>query len=227
MRVEHGGEYGICPGDLFVVPDSGRHGNNKEILAQFVDRQGKALAKDHKVLLTMASYESMERRADLTRGVMTLPQSEMWHFVSTFGDYMRALRKAQVHFPKSSTAAQCIGPVDVLQVEDAWQLTVGAQKRIYGEEGKTKAGGPGPEGAAGSAADADDNEPKNKVRKTADTVEPVTWHGTAPAVWEEILNIAGANNPFPKLVVELVATDDIFGLPLFDKEYPIPGRMLQ
>ena len=78
-------------------------------------------------------------------------------------------------------------------------MTVGAKKKIYGEEGKIRAGGPGPEEAAGSAAEAD--EPKNKIRKTSDTVEPVTWHGTAPAIWEEILNVAGADNPFPKLVV--------------------------
>ena len=77
--------------------------------------------------------------------------------------------------------------------------------KFGGEEDKIKAGGPGPQEAAGSAA-----EPKNKVRRTNDTVEPVTWHGTAPDVWDEILNIAGANNPFPKLVVELVPTDDVW-----------------
>ena len=56
-----------------------------------VDRNGKALPQEHKVLSTMASYESMEARCDLTRGVMTLPQTEMWHFI--ISEPMRALRK--------------------------------------------------------------------------------------------------------------------------------------
>ena len=54
-----------------------RHGNNMQILGQLVDRNGRALPKEHKVLSTMASYESMEARCDLTRGIMTLPQMEM------------------------------------------------------------------------------------------------------------------------------------------------------
>ena len=76
-------------------------------------------------------------------------------------------------------------------------------------------------GAAESAADAE--EPKNKVRKTSDTVEPVTWHGTAPVVWDEILNIAGANHAFPKLVVELVATDDVLAYLCLTKNIPYLG----
>ena len=105
-----------------------RHGNNMQILSQLVDRNGKALPKEHKVLSTMASYESMEARCDLTRGVMTLPQTEMWHFITA--EPMHALRKPLIHFPKSTTASQCIGPIDVPLPQDAWQVTVAAKKRF-------------------------------------------------------------------------------------------------
>ena len=90
---------------------SARHGNSMQILGQMVDRNGRIIPKEHKVLIAMASYESMESRCELTRGIMTLPQTEMWHFITS--EPMRALRKPLIHFPQSTTASQCIGPLDV------------------------------------------------------------------------------------------------------------------
>ena len=62
-----------------------------------------------------------------------------------------------------------------------------------------------------------------KPRRTPDTIEPITWHGTSDQAWDEILNIAGANNPFPKMVLELVATEDTLAYKCLQKHIPYLG----
>ena len=73
-----------------------------------------------------------------------------------------------------------------------------------------------------TAEEGDEQRPA-KIRRTGDTVEPLTWHGTSPQVWDEILNIAGANNATPKLVAQLVATDDILSFKCLQKRVPHLG----
>ena len=75
--------------------------------------------------------------------------------------------------------------------------------------------------SAASPEDAGD-APK-KSRRTEDTIEPITWHGTSDHAWDEILNIAGANNPLPKLVCELVATEDTLAFKCLQKKLPYLG----
>ena len=103
-----------------------RHGNNLSILSQMVDRHGKPVPKEHRPLMMMASEKSMAAKAELTRGVMTLQQTEQWHFLTL--EPMTALRKPLVNFPVCTTASQCIGPIDMPNPEAGWQLTVKAKK---------------------------------------------------------------------------------------------------
>ena len=51
----------------------------------------------------------------------------------------------------------------------------------------------------------------------------MTWHGTSDQAWDEILNIAGANNPLPKMVTELVATEDSLAFKCLQKKLPYLG----
>ena len=106
-----------------------RHGNNLSILSQMIDRHGKPLPKEHRPLMMMASEKSMAAKAELTRGVMTLQQTEQWHFRTL--EPMTALRKPLVNFPDCTTASQCIGPIDMPNPEEGWQLTVEAKKGVW------------------------------------------------------------------------------------------------
>ena len=92
-----------------------------------VDRNGKQLQKEHRLLMVLASEASMAAQAELTRGVMTVHQTEQWHFLTL--EPMKALRQPLVHFPDCTTASQCIGPIDMPNLEEGWQLTVEAKKR--------------------------------------------------------------------------------------------------
>ena len=94
-----------------------------------VDRHGKPLPKEHRPLMMMASEKSMAAKAELTRGVMTLQQTEQWHFLTL--EPMTALRKPLVNFPGCTTASQCIGPIDMPNLEEGWQLTVEANKSVW------------------------------------------------------------------------------------------------
>ena len=169
----------------------------------------------------------MAQKAELTRGVMTLQQTEQWHFLTDAP--LHALRKPLVNFPGCTTASQCVGPIDVPNPAEAWQVTVAAKKKVYGPEGLVRPGGPDPLLSAGQSAASADLEaesgeaPSKKLRRTDDTIEPMTWHGTSDQAWDEILNIAGANNPLPKMVTELVATEDSLAFKCLQKKLPYLG----
>ena len=191
------------------------------------DRQGKPLQKYHRPLMMMASEKSMTAKADLTRGVMTLQQTEQWHFITA--EPMKALRKPLVNFPDCTTASQCIGPIDVPNPEDAWKVTVAAKKKIYGEDGLIRPHGPTPGRCSQDQDDDEADAPSaasmgmSRPRRTSCTIEPVTWHGTSGQAWDEILNIAGANNPFPKMVLELTATEDTLAFKCLQHHVPYLG----
>ena len=71
----------------------------------------------------------MAQMAELTRGVMMLQQTEQWHFLTDAP--MHALRKPPVNFEGCMAASQCIGPIDVPNPADAWQVTVAAKKKAF------------------------------------------------------------------------------------------------
>ena len=70
----------------------------------------------------------MAAKAELTRGVITLQQTEQWHILTD--QPMRALRKPLVNFEGCTTASQCIGSIDVPNPADCWQVTMGAKKNM-------------------------------------------------------------------------------------------------
>ena len=151
-------------------------------MAQFVDKDAKPLNKHTSNLFIMASETSIARKAEICRGVMTLHQTEQWSFITK--EAMRALRKPLVNFKSCTTASQCIGPIDLPDSKDVWQLTVGVKKKIYGDAIQ-RPGGPDPmvpRNAADPAADGD--EQPQKARRNNETVEPITFHGAAEATWE-------------------------------------------
>ena len=106
-----------------------RHGHNLSILSQMADRNGKQMQTEHRLLMMMASEASMAAKAELTRGVMTVHQTEPWPFRTL--EPMKALRKPLVHFPDCTTASQCIGPIDVPNPAGVWQLTVAANTGVW------------------------------------------------------------------------------------------------
>ena len=166
----------------------------------------------------MASEMSLARKAEAVRGVMTLHQTEQWFFVTS--QTMQANRKALVNFPNCTTASQCIGPIDVPDPTKGWHLTVRAKRKIYGEAmirpcGKADIGEPKEVNTAGSAV--------SQTKRIADTVEPITFQGTGDDTWVELLNIAGANSSAPKMVCELVATDDTLSFLCLRKKIPYLG----
>ena len=169
-------------------------------------------------MYVMASEMSLARKAEAVRGVMTLHQTEQWFFVTSHA--MQANRKALVNFPACTTASQCIGPIDVPDPTKGWHLTVRAKRKIYGEAmirpfGKADIGEAKEVTAAGTAV--------AQVKRTPDTIEPITFHATGEETWVELLNIAGANNSAPKMVCELVATDDTLSYLCLRKKIPYLG----
>ena len=131
MRAVPEENYEIADGDVYVVSDSGKHGNHQAICNQFVDKHGKPLEKEVRCLTLFSSESSVDSAAELVRGVMTLRQTEHWFFVTR--STMQCLRKPLVNFPKCTTASQCIGPVDLPNPDDkttSWHLTFGAKKNM-------------------------------------------------------------------------------------------------
>ena len=129
----------------------------------------------------VASEESMRRKLELARGVMTLNQTEQWMFITK--EPMRALSKATINFPKCSTAGQCLGPIDLPENGDVWQLTHGVKKKIFGEA-MIRPAGPDPinptssQNTAGSAGEMPE---KNAGLTTLSNPSPSMlhprWHG--------------------------------------------------
>ena len=171
-----------------------------------MDRNSKPLPKESRNLFMVASEESMRRKLELARGVMTLNQTEQWMFITK--EPMRALSKATINFPKCSTAGQCLVPIDLPENGDVWQLTHGVKKKIFGEA-MIRPAGPDPINPTSSHTTAGSaGEMPEKKRRTDNTVEPITFHATPQMAWQEISNIAGGNNRDPKCVSELCACDD-------------------
>ena len=115
-----------------------------------------------------------------------------------------------------------MGPIDLPDpAKDNWQLTLHAKKKIYGET-MMRPSGPDPVNprAADPAAECDTPA---KARRTNETIEPITFHDTPEATWEEILSVVGANNPIPKMVCELVACDATLGFLCLKKGVPYLG----
>ena len=167
MRAVPEENYEIADGDVYVVSDSGKHGNHQTICNQFVDKHGKPLEKEVRCLTLFSSESSVDSAADsLIRGVMTLRQTEHWLFVTR--STMQCLRKPLVRFPKCTTASQCIGPVDLPNPDDkttSWHLTFGAKKKIYGHA-LIRPGGPNP-GNAGLVG-GEEKEKKEKTHREND-----------------------------------------------------------
>ena len=120
----------------------------------------------------------------------------------------------------SPTASQCIGPIDVPDPTKGWHLTVRAKRKIYGEAmirpfGKADIGEAKEVNTAGTAV--------SQTKRTPETIEPITFHGTGEETWVELLNIAGANNSAPNMVCELVATDDTLSYFCLRKKIPYLG----
>ena len=78
----------------------------------------------------------------------------------------------------------------------------------------------GPSEMADSAADT---VCEKKKQRTDKTIEPVAFHSTPALLWEELLNVAGAHNPTPKMVCELVAADDTLAYICLQKQIPYLG----
>ena len=125
-----------------------------------------------------------KRREGAVRGCMTLlDQSEHFLFISSSA--MKAGKRARLHIPSQSTASIVMGPVHLPDLSSVWQLTLAQKKKLYGTA-RILPGGPAPVAAKEAAS----------VKPRVDsTLEPVSFHGSAIMLWEELLNTIAVIKP--------------------------------
>jgi hypothetical protein len=134
MRYETGDDHAgnaIDPGDVFIISDSGRHGNVSPILSAFVDMAGTALQRCHAVLYAAYGEGDVEKRRDVVRGSLSVSQTENFNYISLEG--IRTLKHPRVHQENSTTAGTALHNLPMPDLSD--KLSVFEQP-IY--KGKSK-----------------------------------------------------------------------------------------
>ena len=191
-------------GELVFVLDGGRHGNEGHVLGCFVKPSDGTTFPDKQKSTFFVSYEeqSLMARRDVNRGVLN--QVEMMTVISRG---LLAIKRTQRKHYEGTTLGNVIGPVCVARYDDpsVWKVDPKIKKGIYGKQGKVLVGGPCPSPAV----------PKPEL---AGGIEPVTWHGSPLALYEEILHSFQV-----AAVVDATASDATFALACLKSRTPYVG----
>ena len=190
-------------GELVLVLDGGRHGNEAQVGACFVAPSTNAAFPDKHKSLFFVSYEekSLMARRDVNRGLMN--QVEI---MSVFSRGPLTLKRTQRKHFDGTTLGNVIGPVAVPRYEDAavWKVDPKVRKDICGAKGEVLVGGPCP----GSAV------PKPELQGG----EPATWHGSPMMLYEEVLHSFQVS-----VVIDATMLDDTFALACLKSRTPYIG----
>jgi len=191
-------------GDLVFVADGGRHGNDMTITGCFAKCSDGTSFEDKTKSTYFQCYDeqSLAARKEKNRGLLN--QIEMVH---VFSKGAMVLNKcAQKHYSGTSLGNN-IGPIVVPKYDDpaVWRVTADVMRKIYGKTGKILVGGPCP-------------VPVVAKPEFLDNCEPVTWHGSCPALYEELLHSFNV-----KSVCDATVADHTFALACLKAKIPYIG----
>ncbi len=109
--------------------------------------------------------------------------------------------KARKHFSDSTTRGCMLGPVGVQSTKDAWLVTFGQKKYIYGAM----------RSPVGGSCDMEDTVGQKRKRVDGD-FEPITFHGMTDVIPSEILHsyplraVMDCTPTTPELAMECIIT---------------------
>lgn len=174
-----GSEDMLVPGDLFLLFDGGKSGNENTLTKPFTIEppEGKArtnrLIGDKKTYIIGLEEEALRKRLRSLSSSHTLNQTETMYAICD--KEVHLLEKKRKHLA-GSNLGNMLFPVTLPEQSAMWQLTYKEKKAILGPN-IIKVGGTGP-------SDTVDE----KEKRTDDTVEPVFYHAWAPTFEEEIIH---------------------------------------
>ncbi|CAK0797157.1 unnamed protein product [Prorocentrum cordatum] len=130
----------IADGDLYILPDGGKHGNEMALLSGLCDANQKALQKCKKVLCVMYSEASIRERLKICRNTSGALQVE-WMFLITSSS-LTLPDKPRIHFEGTSNG-EFVGPVAWAPFDssDTWCLPQAIKKTVITKTNVVLAGG--------------------------------------------------------------------------------------
>lgn len=147
----------------------GHRSADKAILNSLVIGETK-IPTNQKQLFVAWSEEEMQSRLVKFKAAKQLQQLETIHLVTSPNGVVQ--RRNQINFSGSTTAGNVLSNAPLCNLNTGWILPFSVQKDLYGSMRM----------AVGGASDAG-TVPERKD----DIPEPVAWHQTSTAVWQELM----------------------------------------
>ena len=118
----------LAPGDLFLVFDGFKHGNEAEIGRLFKKPDGKVMEKSKRVMFLAYDQASIAQHRGLSRGATVIHQLEFLH---CFSEKPVDLGEdtARLHYAGTNKGDVISG---VVVPEDGWMMSFEDKKRCYG-----------------------------------------------------------------------------------------------
>ncbi len=172
------GPVSLQPCDVYVLTDAGKAGNESQLMAGFVNDEGRQLPKEKKHVLLAFTEESVRARREREKG--TVQCVENMYLVSAKPLMTWLPHRTRLHFSDAgaTNGSDWLGPMALPGLDDLWKLPWG-QKKIYGPARRVLAGGP--------TEEPGDDHKKMKPRSDSD-VEAVAFHTKTVQFYEELLH---------------------------------------
>lgn len=196
----------LVSGDLYLMWDAKRHGNEAALLKPFSKAGEKVMTKERQTVYVIYEEASLSARRAAVRGMASIQQVEFVHIVSK--GIIEGEERKRTHYA-GTTHGDTLGPVTLPDPKSLWQMPFGDKKKLYGHA-RMDVGGPTP-GAEGSQA----------PQRFADTLEPVGYHTKPEQLYEELDTAYGA-----KGWLDLTALDETIALMCIKKRKPYFGCVL-
>ncbi|CAK0896993.1 unnamed protein product [Prorocentrum cordatum] len=207
----------IADGDLYILPDGGKHGNEMALLSGLCDANQKALQKCKKVLYVMYSESSIRERLKICRNTSGALQVERTFLITSSSLTLPDMPR--IHFEGTSNG-EFVGPVAWAPFDssDTWCLPQAIKKTVITKTNVVLAGG------STYAPDTTTDEKKESekeiafIRSLKKESEPVFFHATPTKLWEEILRCHNV-----KAAVDLTPADGARALAAIRARIPYVG----
>jgi hypothetical protein len=195
----------IHDGDLVLLWDAKRHGNENALMKAFTKSDGRTMKKEKTLTFVHFEEDSLKARRCAVRGVGTIQQTEFLWVVAHSA--MLGPERARKHF-SGTTHGDTLGPVKLPASADLWHLSVADKKKLYGSA-RMEVGGvtPGAEGPA-------------PVRKP-ESLEPVGFHTKPEKLWDELDHSYNV-----RAWIDLTCLDEALALMCVKKRKPYMGFCL-
>ena len=192
---------GLPDGDVYLLWDAGRHGNERILASPFVDKK---LPHEARRVYLHTSEKSTMARGGRAQGVGSIDQVE---FVQVVTKSSLAVPEVQRKHYTATNHGNCMGPVELCEWGDAWHVPIPAKRAMLGSR-RVAVGGPLDGGGT-------DNIPPEPIKND---MVPFSYHELPVSVYEEWLldlNCAG--------VIDLTVSSGHFAMAAVTHHIPYVG----